>query len=83
MRSFMLRVLVLPVALAGGGCSSVLDSLPTTPDPVIVTDVFAAAEAQADALFYTALTRSTAVVRILCPTQMRGRIVRRILGGAK
>ena len=40
MRSFMLRVLVLPLALAAGGCSSVLDSLPTTPDPVIVTDVF-------------------------------------------
>ena len=40
MRSFMLRVLVLPLALTVGSCSSVYDSLPTTPDPVIVTDVF-------------------------------------------
>ena len=40
MRSFMLRVFVLPLALLAGACSSVFDSLPTTPDPVIVTDVF-------------------------------------------
>jgi len=40
MRLFMLRVFVLPVALAAGGCSSVYDTLPTTPDPVIVTDTF-------------------------------------------
>ena len=40
MRSFMLRVFVLPLALLAGACSSIYDSLPTTPDPVIVTDVF-------------------------------------------
>jgi hypothetical protein len=40
MRSFMYGLLVLPLAFTAGACSSVLDSLPTTPDPVIVTDVF-------------------------------------------
>ncbi|MDO8679427.1 MAG: hypothetical protein Q7R30_12800 [Acidobacteriota bacterium] len=40
MRSFMLRVFVLPLALLAGACSSIYDTLPTTPDPVIVTETF-------------------------------------------
>ena len=40
MRSFMSGLFLLPLALMAGACSSVYDSLPTTPDPVIVTDVF-------------------------------------------
>lgn len=40
MRSFMYGLLVLPVALVAGACSSVFDDLPTTPDPVIVTETF-------------------------------------------
>ena len=40
MRLFMYGLLVVPLAFTAGACSSALDSLPTTPDPVIVTDVF-------------------------------------------
>ena len=40
MRSFMYGLFVFPLALLAGACSSVYDSLPTTPDPVIVTDTF-------------------------------------------
>jgi hypothetical protein len=40
MRSALLSVFVLPVALLAGACSSVYDDLPTTPDPVTVTDTF-------------------------------------------
>lgn len=38
MRSLILRLLVLPLALVASGCESELDNLPTTPDPVYVTD---------------------------------------------
>jgi hypothetical protein len=40
MRAFTLRALVLSVATVGFGCSGEIDNLPTTPDPVIVTDTF-------------------------------------------
>jgi hypothetical protein len=40
MRSFMYGLFVLPLALMAGACSSIYDDLPTTPDPVIVTDTF-------------------------------------------
>ena len=40
MRSFTYGLFVLPLALMAGACSSIYDTLPTTPDPVIVTDVF-------------------------------------------
>lgn len=43
MRSFMARAFVLPaatVALLASGCSGELANLPTTPDPVIVTETF-------------------------------------------
>jgi len=40
MRLSMFRVFVLPLALMAGACSSVYDTFPTTPDPVIVTETF-------------------------------------------
>jgi hypothetical protein len=40
MRSFMYGLSLLLLALVAGACSSIYDDLPTTPDPVIVTDTF-------------------------------------------
>ena len=40
MRSFMLRLLVIPLAAFAFGCSGDIDDFPTTPDPVIVTEMF-------------------------------------------
>jgi hypothetical protein len=40
MRAIIFRALVLSVAAAGFGCSGDIANLPTTPDPVIVTDTF-------------------------------------------
>jgi len=40
MRSFKFVVLVLPVVLAVAGCDSEIDNIPTTPDPVTVTETF-------------------------------------------
>jgi hypothetical protein len=41
MRSFLIRfVLVLPALAAIAGCSGTIDDLPTTPDPVIITETF-------------------------------------------
>jgi hypothetical protein len=40
MRAFILCALVLSIAAVTGGCSGEIDNLPTTPDPVTVTEVF-------------------------------------------
>lgn len=40
MRAFILRALVLSIAAAGAGCSGAINNLPTTPDPVVVTETF-------------------------------------------
>lgn len=40
MRSLIYGVFLLTLALMAGACSSIYDTLPMTPDPVIVTDVF-------------------------------------------
>jgi hypothetical protein len=40
MRSFILRLLLLPLAAAAFGCSGTINDLPTTPDPVTVTETF-------------------------------------------
>ena len=40
MRSLMLRLLFVPIAAFAVGCSGDIDNLPTTPDPVIVTETF-------------------------------------------
>jgi hypothetical protein len=39
-RSIVLRVCVLPVAMLAFGCSGDINDFPTTPDPVIVTETF-------------------------------------------
>ncbi len=36
----MLRALVLSIAAVGAGCSGDINNLPTTPDPVFVTETF-------------------------------------------
>ena len=40
MRAFILRALVLSIAGIGVGCSGDINDLPTTPDPVVVTETF-------------------------------------------
>lgn len=40
MRSFILRLLLVPIAAVAFGCSGDIDKFPTTPDPVFVTETF-------------------------------------------
>src|SRR5262245_32105912 len=40
MRAFILRVLVLSLAAVAASCSGDINDLPTTPDPVVVTETF-------------------------------------------
>ncbi|HUQ86649.1 MAG TPA: hypothetical protein VM096_03765 [Vicinamibacterales bacterium] len=40
MRAFILRALVLAIAGVAAGCSGDINKIPTTPDPVEVTDTF-------------------------------------------
>jgi len=40
MRAFILRAIVLSVAVAAAGCEGEIANLPTTPDPVTVTETF-------------------------------------------
>jgi len=40
MRAFILRALVLSIAAFGAGCSGDINNIPTTPDPVQVTETF-------------------------------------------
>lgn len=40
MRPLILRLLIVPIAAVAFGCSGEINNLPTTPDPVIVTDTF-------------------------------------------
>ena len=40
MKAFILRALVIAMAGVAAGCSGEIDNLPTTPDPVIVTETF-------------------------------------------
>jgi len=40
MQNVALRVLIATLALTAGACSSVIDELPTTPDPVITVTTF-------------------------------------------
>jgi len=59
MRSFLLRVFVLPVALLAFGCSGDIADFPTTPDPVIVTETFTGSiniNGAATHIFFTSAT---------------------------
>ena len=40
MRAFILRTLVLSVAIGAAGCEGEINNFPTTPDPVTVTETF-------------------------------------------
>ena len=40
MRAFILRALALSVAAFGAGCAGDINNIPTTPDPVQVTETF-------------------------------------------
>ena len=40
MRAIILRALVLSIAVAAAGCEGEIANLPTTPDPVTVTETF-------------------------------------------
>jgi hypothetical protein len=40
MRAFILRALVLSIAVAAAGCEGEIANFPTTPDPVTVTETF-------------------------------------------
>jgi hypothetical protein len=40
MRALILRLLIVPIAAAAFGCSGDINNLPTTPDPVFVTETF-------------------------------------------
>jgi hypothetical protein len=40
MRSFIVRLLLVPIAAIAFGCSGDIANLPTTPDPVFVTETF-------------------------------------------
>jgi hypothetical protein len=40
MNAFIVRALVIAIAGAAAGCSGEIDNLPTTPDPVFVTETF-------------------------------------------
>ena len=40
MKVFILRALVIAIAGGAAGCSGEIDNLPTTPDPVTVTETF-------------------------------------------
>lgn len=40
MRALILRFLLVPIAAVAVGCSGDINNLPTTPDPVIVTETF-------------------------------------------
>jgi len=40
MRAFTLVAVAFPLLLVSAGCDSVIDSIPTTPDPVTVTETF-------------------------------------------
>ena len=59
MRALMVGILVLPLALLAAGCGGLIDELPTTPDPVIVTETFTGTltvNGAATHLFFTSAT---------------------------
>ncbi len=61
MRAFKLVVLVLPLVMFAGACSGEIDNIPTTPDPVTVTETFSGTvniNGAASHTFYTSATGS-------------------------
>jgi hypothetical protein len=62
MRAFKLVVVALPLVLAVSACESVLDTIPTTPDPVAVTETFSGTVNINGAATHTFFTTATGEV---------------------
>jgi hypothetical protein len=62
MRSFILRLLIVPIAAAAFGCSGDINNIPTTPDPVIVTDTFTGTLTMNGASTHNVFTSATGTV---------------------
>ena len=62
MRSLILRVLLLPVAVLTVACSGTIDDLPTTPDPVTVTDTYTGSLNINGAATHNVFTQATGTV---------------------
>jgi hypothetical protein len=62
MRAFKFLVLVLPLAVAVGSCSGEIDNIPTTPDPVTVTETFSGTININGAASHTFFTTATGTV---------------------
>jgi hypothetical protein len=62
MFSFMLRWLVLSLAVVAVGCSGEIDNLPTTPDPIIVTETFTGTLTVNGAVTHNVFTLATGTV---------------------
>ena len=58
----MLRALVAPLAAVAFGCSGDIDNLPTTPDPVIVTETFTGTLTVNGAATHNVFTSATGTV---------------------
>lgn len=62
MRALMLRVFAGLLAVVAGGCSGLIDQLPTTPDPVIVTETFTGTLTRNGAATHQFFTAATGAV---------------------
>jgi len=62
MRSFMLRLLIVPLAAAAFGCSGDINKIPTTADPVPVTDTFTGTLTKNGAVTHNVFTGATGTV---------------------
>ena len=65
MRAFMLRLLVVPMTAFAVGCSGDINNLPTTPDPVIVTETFTGDLTVNGAVTHNVFTGATGTVTTL------------------
>ncbi|PHY12208.1 MAG: hypothetical protein CK533_00525 [Acidobacterium sp.] len=62
MRAFTFVAVALPLLLASAGCDSAIDSFPTTPDPVTVTETFTGSVNINGAATHTFFTTATGAV---------------------
>ena len=62
MRAFKLVAVVLPLLLAVSACESEIDNIPTTPDPVTVTETFSGSININGAATHTFFTTATGAV---------------------
>jgi hypothetical protein len=62
MRAIILRALVLSVALVAAGCEGEINNIPTTPDPVFVTDTFTGTLTVNGAQTHNVFTSATGMV---------------------